>query len=157
MTLISFILSYNNIAAWCRRSMHIIFQTLTNAVKRILWKWTNVIRMPLVLILRAHTTALVIPHSLGMVLNAKVCLLSQKLLNWLVSIVRVRLFSAMPFFFLELGLDRFLTHFSHIFKYVVIYVNYFSCIFNTRLCWYCVQMNVVTYQPSTRCLREMNG
>ena len=137
--------------------MHIIFQTLTNAVKLILLKWTNVIRVPLVLILRAHTNAFVIPHSLGMVLNAKVCLLSQKLLKWLVLIVKVRLFSAMPLFFLKLRLDRLLTHFSHIFKSVVIYVNYFSCIFNTRLCWYCVRMNVVTCQPSTRCLREMKS
>ena len=144
-------------AAWSWRSMDIIFQTLTNAVKLILWKWTNVIRVPLVLILRAHTTALVIPHSLGMVLNAKVCLLSQKLLNWIVLIIRVGLFSAMPFFFLGLGFDRLLTHFSRIFKSVEIYVNYFSCIFNTRLCWYCVQMNVVTYQPSTRCPREMKS
>ena len=59
--------------------------------------------MPLVLILRAHTSALVIPHSLGMVLNVKVCLLSQKLLNWMVLIARVGLFSAMPFLFLGLG------------------------------------------------------
>ena len=71
--------------------------------------------MPLVLILRAHTTALVIPHSLEMVLNAKVCLLSQKLLNWMVLIVRVGLFSAMPFFFLGLGLGRLLIHFSFFF------------------------------------------
>ena len=44
-------------------------------------------------------------HSLGMVLNAKVCLLSQKLLNRMVLIVEGRLFSAMPFFFLGLGLN----------------------------------------------------
>ena len=71
--------------------------------------------MPLVLILRAHTTALVIPHSLGMVLNPKVCLLSQKLLNWMVLIVRVGLFSAMPFFFLGLGLDGLLILFGFFF------------------------------------------
>ena len=34
--------------------------------------------------LRAHTTALVIPHTLGMVLNAKVRLLSYKPFNSLV-------------------------------------------------------------------------
>ena len=37
--------------------------------------------MPLALIPRAHTTALVIPHTLGMVLNAKVCLVFHKLCN----------------------------------------------------------------------------
>ena len=37
--------------------------------------------MPLALTLRAHTTALVIPHTLGMVLNAKVRLVSYKLFN----------------------------------------------------------------------------
>ena len=71
--------------------------------------------MPLVLILRAHTTVLVIPHSLGVVLNAKVCLLSQKLLNRMVLIVKGRLFYAMPFFFLGLGLNCLLIHSSHIF------------------------------------------
>ena len=37
--------------------------------------------MPLALILRAHTTALVTPHTLGMVLNVKVRLVCHKLFN----------------------------------------------------------------------------
>ena len=37
--------------------------------------------MPLALILRAHTTALVIPHTLGVVLNVKVRLVCHKLYN----------------------------------------------------------------------------
>ena len=37
--------------------------------------------MPLALILRAHTTALVIPHALEMVLNVKVRLVCHKLYN----------------------------------------------------------------------------
>ena len=40
--------------------------------------------MPFTLKLRAHTTALVIPHTLGMVLNAKVRLVSYKPFNLLV-------------------------------------------------------------------------
>ena len=51
--------------------------------------------MPLVLILRAHTTALVILNTLGMDLT-----------------VKVPLFSVMPIIFLELGLDRPLIHSS---------------------------------------------
>ena len=120
--------------------MHIIFQTLTNAVKLTQKKLTNVIRMLLVLILRAHTTALVIPHSLGMVWNAKVCLFSQKPINGLVLIVKVRLFCAMPFFFLGLGLVRLLIHFSHIFKsviimYIMLAVSFIHDFANTTCKW----------------------
>ena len=122
-----------SIAVWSWRSMQFFFQTLTSAVGLILWKWRNVIRMLLVLILRAHTTVLVIPHSLGMVLNAKVCFLSQKLLNRMVLIVKGRLFSAMPLFFLGLGLNWLLIHSSHIFWICHNYVNYVSCMFNARL------------------------
>lgn len=71
-------------AAWSLCSLHIIFQTLTNAVTLVLLKWRNVILMPLALILRARTIALVIPHTLGMV-----------------SSVKVRSFSAMPLSFLS--------------------------------------------------------
>ena len=39
----------------------------------------NAIRMPLALIVRAHTTALVTPHTLGMVLVVKVRLVCHKL------------------------------------------------------------------------------
>ena len=61
--------------------MLVLFQTLTNARRVIILKLTNAIRMPLALILRAHTTALVIPRSLGMVFIAKVHLVSYKLFN----------------------------------------------------------------------------
>ena len=37
----------------------------------------------------------------------------------MVLIVKERLFSAMPFIFLELVLDRILIYFCHIFKYVI--------------------------------------
>lgn len=53
--------------------------------------------MPLALILRARTTALVILNTLGMV-----------------STVKVRLLSVMPFIFLELRLDRLLIHSNYI-------------------------------------------
>ena len=88
--------------------------------------------MPLVLILRAHTTALVILNTLGMDLT-----------------VKVPLFSVMPIIFLELGLDRPLIHSSPYFKICHNYVNYVSCILNTRLCKYCLQVNAGTCQPST--------
>ena len=51
----------------------------------------------------------------------------------MVLIVRVGLFSAMPFFFLGLGLDGLLILFSFFFK-CHNYVNYVSCMFNTALC-----------------------
>ena len=67
--------------AWFWRNMYVIFQTLTNAVKLIPWKWTNAIRMPLALIHRAHTTVLVFLDTLGMVLSVKVRLISAMPLN----------------------------------------------------------------------------
>ena len=60
--------------------------------------------MPIALILRAHTNALVLPHSLGMVFNAKVLLVPLKLLNWIVSILKELLFSVMPFFLFRVGI-----------------------------------------------------
>lgn len=72
---ISFLLSFSDcevIVAWFWRSLHIIFQTLTNAVTLVLLKWRNVILMPLALILRARTTAPVILKTLGMVFTVKV-------------------------------------------------------------------------------------
>ena len=67
--------------AWFWLNMYVIFQTLTNAVNLIPWKWTNAIRMPLALIHRAHTTVLVFLDTLGMVLSVKVRLISAMPLN----------------------------------------------------------------------------
>ena len=58
--------------------MLVLFQTLTNATRFIILKRENAIRMLFALILRAHITALVIPHTFGMVLNAKVRLVSKQ-------------------------------------------------------------------------------
>ena len=61
--------------------MYVLFQTSTNAVKLMQWKWTTAIRMPLVLILRAHTAVPVNLNTLGMVQTAKVLLVSTMPLN----------------------------------------------------------------------------
>ena len=44
----------------------------------------------------------------------------KKILNWMGLIGKERLFSAMPFFFLGLGLIRLLNNHSHIIKSVII-------------------------------------
>ena len=53
--------------AWFWHNVYVLFQTSTNAVKLIPWKWTTAIRMPLALIIRANTTVLVILNISGMV------------------------------------------------------------------------------------------
>ena len=58
-------------------TMYVLFQTLTNAARPILWKWTNAIRMHLALIPRAHTTVLAILRLLEMVLIVKVSLVFE--------------------------------------------------------------------------------
>ena len=44
-------------------------------------KWRNAIRMPIASILRAHATPLLIPQTLGMVLNANVRFFCHKIFN----------------------------------------------------------------------------
>ena len=58
-------------------NMYVVFQTLTNAARPILRKWTNAIRMHLALIPRAHTTVLAILRLLEMVLIVKVSLVFE--------------------------------------------------------------------------------
>ena len=58
-------------------NMYVLSQTLTNAARPILWKWTNAIRMHLALIPRAHTTVLAILRLLEMVLIVKVSLVFE--------------------------------------------------------------------------------
>ena len=58
-------------------TMYVLFQTLTNAARPILWKWTNAILMHLALIPRAHTTVLAILRLLEMVLIVKVSLVFE--------------------------------------------------------------------------------
>ena len=72
-----FLQDYDLFYLGCRVKYSYFFQTSTNATR--VMKCKNAIRMPLALILRVHTTALVILHILGMVLNAKVRLACHKL------------------------------------------------------------------------------
>ena len=58
-------------------TMYVLSQTLTNAARPILWKWTNAIRMHFALIPRAHTTVLAILRLLEMVLIVKVSLVLE--------------------------------------------------------------------------------
>ena len=61
--------------------MLVFFQTLTNVRRVIILKWTNVIIMPIALILRAHATTQFNSTNTGNGLNAIVCLLCHKIFN----------------------------------------------------------------------------
>ena len=95
--------------------------------------------MPLALILRAHTAAVVIPHTLGMVLNVKVPLVSYKLFNsskqyWIKSnllLLKWPLSSNSNSDLAELiwiSIMTVLASFSDDILYMGYFISYYSCI-----------------------------